>query len=239
MKKLTRNLIRLAVLPAALGALAIAGPASAHVTIAPSETAAGAYTILTVSVPHGCDGSPTTRVAIKMPSEITAVTPTRNPLYDLEKVTERLDEPITSAHGEEVTERTSQIVYTAKTPLPEGERDAFELSLRIPEEAAGSTLVFPTIQTCVDGEAAWTEVPSGSESAHDLAQPAPSFVVAAAATEDSPAASPETAGPEAAADSGDTGDSGGGLAVVGLVTGLLGLVLGALALVRTRGRGRA
>ena len=52
-----------------------------------------------------------------------------NPNWDVEKVMETLDEPIHGEHGE-ITERVGEVVYTAKTPLPDGYRDAFTLSLR-------------------------------------------------------------------------------------------------------------
>lgn len=244
--KLIRNLARFAVVPAALivAGLALAAPASAHVTVTPSETAAGSYTVLTVSVPHGCDGSPTTKVAIKLPENITTATPTRNPFYDIETVTAKLDKPITSEDGGQITERISQIVYTAKTPLPDGQRDTFELSLQIPEDAAGQTLVFPAVQTCSKDETAWTEVPSPGQSAHDLAHPAPSFTVAPASggqsAGDAGAGGTEAAGTPGAdhdaADSNNSGSSNTGLAIAGLVAGLAGLLLGAAALVRSRGR---
>ena len=70
---------------AALVTLGLAAPASAHVTITPEATAAGSFTVVTVSVPHGCEGSPTTKVAIQIPEDILAVTPTRNPYYDVAK----------------------------------------------------------------------------------------------------------------------------------------------------------
>jgi uncharacterized protein YcnI len=238
-----RTIARVGVAPAAVvGALALAGPASAHVTVTPSETAAGAYTVLTVSVPHGCDGSPTTKVAIGMPDGVYSVTPTRNSFYAVEKVTERLDQPVEDAHGNELTERVSQVVYTAETPLPDGERDAFELSLQLPEDAAGTMLAFPAIQTCEKGETAWSEVPASGQSADDLDHPAPAFEVTEASGDGhgATAASDTDDGSEASeADGAESGDDGNGIAVAGLVAGLLGLALGAVALVRTRGREHA
>jgi hypothetical protein len=63
-------------------------------------------------------------------------------------------------HGEEITERATEVVYTAHAPLPDDLRDAFVLSLRIPEDTAGDTLYFPTVQTCEDGEHPWIEIPA-------------------------------------------------------------------------------
>ena len=76
-----RMTARLLAVPAAaaLVTLGLAAPASAHVTITPEATAAGSFTVVTMSVPHGCEGSPTTKVAIQIPEDILAVTPTRNP----------------------------------------------------------------------------------------------------------------------------------------------------------------
>ena len=120
-----RAVWRVLLTPTALGlGVLAASPASAHVTISPGEARAGAFTVATVSVPHGCEGSATTQVAVKIPDEILSVTPTRQPFWDVEKVMVKLDPPATDAHGNEVTERVDQIVYTAKTPLPDGQRDA-------------------------------------------------------------------------------------------------------------------
>ena len=87
MKKSTRTT---ASLIAALGAgavlaLAPALAASAHVSASASSTAAGSYSIVTFSVPHGCDGSPTTAIEIDIPETILSVTPTVNPNWTITK----------------------------------------------------------------------------------------------------------------------------------------------------------
>lgn len=217
---------------AAAFTLLAAGPAGAHVTITPSEGEAGSYTVLTASVPHGCEGSPSTKVAIQVPEEILSVTPTRHPMWEVEKVMTKLDEPVTDSHGNEVTERVGQVVYTAKEPLPEGYRDAFELSLQLPD-APGETLAFPTVQTCEQGETAWTQVPSGDQSADDLDAPAPTVEVQQADAESAQLADGTDAEPTAAGT-----DTSGPSAweVAGLVAGLLGLAAGAVALVLVRRR---
>ena len=111
---------------AVLALAAVPLAASAHVTVTPSGTAAGSYTVLTFAYSHGCEGSPTTAIAIDIPESIASVSPTLNPNYTIEKV----------ADGD----RTSQVVYTAITPVPDGYRDTIELSLQLPEDAAGETL---------------------------------------------------------------------------------------------------
>lgn len=223
--------IRRIALPAvgAAGALALSVvPAAAHVTVTPSTTAAGSYAVLTFSAGHGCDGSPTTTIAIDLPEEIYVVTPTRNPFWTVEKVMQQLDEPITDAHGNEITERVDQVVYTARTPLPDGTRDTFELSLQLPD-AEGDTFAFPVVQTCEQGENPWIETAADGQDPEELEFPAPLVTVTAAVaeghgdeTEEEPAATEYEA------------DGSNGLALAGLGTGILGVLIGGLALARSR-----
>ncbi len=91
-------------------ALAPAAAASAHVSASATSTAAGSYTVVTFSVPHGCDGSPTNVVTIELPESVPSVTPTINPNWTVEKVVKQLPEPLTDAHGNEITERVSSVV---------------------------------------------------------------------------------------------------------------------------------
>lgn len=168
---------------ALIGAIALtlagASTAHAHVSVNSNTAEEGSYAILEFSVPHGCEASPTTSVAIQIPAGINSVTATRNAFYTLETVTEILETPITDGHGAQVTERVSHVIYTANTPLPSHQRDTFELSLRLPEDAAGNTLYFPTIQTCVEGETAWAQIPAEGQDPHSLATPAPALTITA------------------------------------------------------------
>jgi periplasmic copper chaperone A len=240
----SRTLTRLAVVPAATAAIALSlvSPASAHVSASVTEASAGAYTVLTLSVPHGCEDSPTTRIEIQVPESVFSVTPTRNPFYDLEATIEQLDEPVTDAHGNEITERTSTISYTANTPLPDGQRDTFELSFQVPD-AEGEVLAFPTIQTCEKGETAWTQVPTAGQDEDELESPAPSFTILPASGEGHHGDEAEESAAEPAADTSDAAaseadeagdDDSSALGWAGLGAGLLGLLAGGLALARTR-----
>lgn len=218
-------------------ALVLAGalPASAHVGIAEGTVEAGASEMLTFGVPHGCDGAATTEVAIQIPEGINAVTPTRNAQYTVEKVMEALDTPIEDSHGNEVTERVAQVVYTATTPLPDGQRDAFELSLQIPEDAADTTLVFPTVQTCEQGETAWVQIAEDGQDSHDLDAPAPSVDVVAASEDGAHGngTSAESHGEDASAAVTEAVDQTP-LVITSLAIGGLGLIVAVVALLRGR-----
>lgn len=220
-----------------LGALALvfggAAAASAHVGVTSDSHEAGAYAIATLSVPHGCGDSPTTRIAIKMPDGVNSVTPTRNAFYTAEKVRETLATPITDSHGNQITERIAEVVYTAITPLPADQRDTFELSVKLPDDAAGSTLYFPTVQTCEEGETAWVQLPAEGQDPHELALPAPSIEVVAASGEghgDGASAGAEAGGSDAQA---SAAESQRRLTVSALALGAIGVLAGGMALFRT------
>lgn len=217
--------------------LGLAAPASAHVIVTPSTTAAGANALLEFSVGHGCGDSPTTRITIQLPREIIAATPTRSALWTIEKKLEKLDPAVVDAHGNKIVERVASVTFSARTPLPDGERDVLELMVRLPE-TQGVTLAFPTIQTCVQGEAAWIEVPQDGQDVEQLELPAPGFVISAAAGGGHHGATSATAAADSHPSEAPTaaGKSNNALPLAALAAGILGSVLGGTALVQHRRR---
>lgn len=193
------------------GLLALSAPlaASAHVEVEPSSTAAGSYSLLTFSVGHGCDGSSTTAITIDIPDTITSVTPTVNPGWEITPLTD------------------GQVTYTAATPLADGLRTTFALSLQIPADATvGDTLAFPVLQSCEVGETDWAEpvVEGEAEPAH----PAPSLTVTEASAEsghDHGAAEEVDADAAAATTPAATDD------ILARLLGIGGLIVGAVGLV--------
>lgn len=221
MKLKNTALLSSAVAVGALLAVATPLPASAHVSVNASSAAAGSYSVLTFSVSHGCEGSPTTALSIDIPEAITAVTPTVNPNWDVSKVSVDASAPVVDGHGESSASRTGRIVYTAKAPLLEGLRDTFELSMQLPADAAGETLAFPVLQTCEVGETQWIEM--ATEGSAEPEHPAPTIAVTAA-TES--AHGHDDAGADlTAAHASETSDTGD---VVARSLGLGGLVVGAI-----------
>ena len=232
--------------PAVLGAIAIGAgallavgaplAASAHVSVTPTSTAAGSYTVLSFAVGHGCDGSPTTSLSFEIPEEINAVTPTVNPNWTIDKQMAPLAKPITDSHGEQLAERVGTVVYTAKTPLADGYRDTVSFQVQLPADAEGKTLVFPVTQTCEVGQTDWTDVAKDGQTEDDLESPAPVVVVTAAEAgdhhggaamdDDGDGDHTEAA---AATDAGTTDVLGRVLGIAGLVVGAAGIVIAASA----------
>ena len=194
---------------AALLALSAPLAASAHVEVDPSSAAAGSYSLLTFSVGHGCDGSATTGITIDVPEAIESVTPTVNPGWDVIPLTD------------------GQIVYTALTPLADGLRTTFELSLQIPADAAvGDTLAFPVLQSCEVGETDWSEAIVEGEAEPDHPAPAGTVTAASASGESGHDHGDTDEATEASATEPAAGDD-----VLARLLGIGGLIVGAVGLV--------
>lgn len=217
MKHVTR--ISAAVLAGSLIALAVPTAAQAHTSATASSTDAGSRTVVTFSVPHGCEGSPTQVVTIDIPDSVVSVTPTVNPLWSVEKVAVPLAEPIASEYGDPITERTGQVVYTSTSGgLAEGFRDTFELALQLPAGEEGDVVEFSTTQICTEGTAVW----EGDD--------APSITLTAA-TDDAHASTGDHGGTDAGTAgnvSTDAGDSvsAASVDIVARVLGVAGLLVG-------------
>jgi uncharacterized protein YcnI len=168
-----RSLTRSAVVAAtALGAgtllaLAVPAAAQAHVSVTPDSTAAGGYAVLEFESSHACDGSPTTSFTVDIPEVIASVNPTLQAGWTVSTVE-------ADADGESGS-RIAQVVYAADEPIEDGYRSTFEIRVLLPEDAEGERLEFPVLQTCVEGETAWSESPTAGGSEPEA--PAPAIVV--------------------------------------------------------------
>ncbi len=214
----------------------VSGTAGAHVSPQDPEGPSGGYFTTAFKVGHGCDGSPTTKVAIKMGDGVTSVKPQPVAGWTLTTTTRELDPPIDN-HGTQITETVDEVIWEGG-PLPDDELQMFWISMKLPEGEPGTSVAFPVVQTCETGETAWIEpVVEGEE---EPEHPAPVVVLAAEgdshgddAAATTTTAAPSTDGETAAADGDDDSSSSNGLAIAGLVLGALGLLTGGAALARS------
>lgn len=236
-------------------AVAISSTASAHIGVSADEVAAGASTSLTFRYSHGCGESPTNSLRFEIPEGINNAIPYNHPGWDITVENVELAEPITSGHGEEVTERPAVITFTARDGFEvpaHGIRDEVTIGFTAPEELG--QLFFKVIQGCLEGSNDWIEEwdGAGTEPEH----PAPSVMVVAATgesddsghepDEEASGSSTEASGHDeapgttiASGDDDDDGDDDGnsnGLAIVGIVLGALGIGVGGTALATSRKR---
>jgi uncharacterized protein YcnI len=126
--------------------------ARAHVVAQPNTAVAGASFTAGFLVAHGCDGSPTIALRIKVPEEVTAVRP-------LPK------------DGWTVTEVAGEIAWRGGS-LPAKSHEVFGIALKLPA-TPGKTLYFQAIQECEQGTNRWIEIPAAGQTPKDLHNPAP------------------------------------------------------------------
>jgi uncharacterized protein YcnI len=156
------------------GALALAAaPALAHVTIDQREAPAESFFKAQLRVGHGCKGSPTVRVRVRLPEGVILVRPQPKPGWQVEAVRVKLAQPLDDGHGGKITETVGEVVWSGGRLLDE-HFDEFAVMMRLPDRP-GTTLYFPVVQECEQGVHRWIEIPEPGKSARDYREPAPAL----------------------------------------------------------------
>ncbi|MEP6297576.1 MAG: DUF1775 domain-containing protein, partial [Ilumatobacter sp.] len=145
---------RLGVLAAATAAVLCGSTtAFAHIDPNPTEAQAGSRLSVGFTVEHGCDGSPTTSLDMRLPDGVTDATP----------------EP---PEGWEGTVDANVVTFTGGI-LPDDQELTFGVAMSLPP-TPDSTIYFPFVQRCEVGEIRWIDVPT-DDSAGELDEPAPAM----------------------------------------------------------------
>lgn len=157
----------------------LAGASCAHPSLERREANVGAPYKAIMRVPHGCEGSPTTRVRVQIPEGIIGVKPQPKPGWTIETTRGAYAHKYPYYHGAQLTEGVREISWSGR--LSDEHYDEFVFSSFVAASLkAGDTVYFPTIQDCEKGSAAWIEIPASGQSAHDLKLPAPAVRLAQA-----------------------------------------------------------
>ncbi len=220
-------------------------PAGAHVEPTSATGEAGRRADVGFVPTHGCGTAPTVGIDIQLPDDVLDPLP-----EDVDGWTTSVDDRVVTWDG---------------GLLPDGDELAFSVNVLLPD-APGTTLFFPTIQRCPDGESlAWIQQPGDGT---DQSYPAPAITVVDATgppgTTTPPPPTTEATGPTTAADPAATtttapattvvpssttvpeptlveseSDSGGDSLVPVLLAliGVIGVAAGAIVLLRRRGAG--
>ncbi len=206
---MSRTTTRVGAAVIAASLVALAAPASAHVSVSSDDASQGGFGVATFRVPNESDTAATTKIEVTLPTDtpFAFVSAQAKPGWAIEATTEELDEPVTNGEYE-VTEATTTITWTATGDgIAPGEYDTFGLSGG-PFPAADE-LMLPTVQTYDDGEvAAWDQEQTGDT---EPEMPAPVLALSASSGDDGEAeagAADETQD-DTQAVSASTSDSGG------------------------------
>lgn len=137
-----------------------AAPASAHATVQlyGSTPAAGGYGAMWIRIGHGCDGSPTKKVEVTVPSTFGSAKP-----QQIAGWTSRV------ALRTDGSRLVTWMLKKGGAPLRDDEFADFGISVKYP--ATEGTYMVPTVQRCLVGAIAW------NEEGHDSEHPAPTVTV--------------------------------------------------------------
>jgi uncharacterized protein YcnI len=136
------------------------------------------------NVGHGCDGSPTVAVRLKIPEGVTNVKPQLKPGWQITLKMRKVQPAMEAGkpkdaghipvdqHGTVASETVDEITWRGG-PLPDNFYDAFGVAMALPESAAGTTLYFPFVQECEKGTHRWIAIPAAGQNWDDLREPAP------------------------------------------------------------------
>ena len=157
---------------AALLIAPLSGNACAHPSLERREANVGAPYKAIMRMPHGCEGSATTRVRVQIPEGVIGVKPQPKPGWTIETTRGAYAHSYPYYHGATLTEGVREISWSGK--LLDEHFDEFVFSGFVAASLkAGEAVYFPTVQECEKGSSAWIEIPATGQSSHDLKLPAP------------------------------------------------------------------
>jgi uncharacterized protein YcnI len=152
----------------------LAVSASAHVTLANTQAEIDSRYEAVLRIPHGCKGSPTIRLRVRIPDGVIDVQPQDKPDWDVEAIEGMYQQPHL-LNGAEITSGIQEVSWSGG-PLFDREDAEFVFSAHLSSRLTpNTTLYFPVVQECQRGVERWIDIPAeGSKPADDHSDsPAP------------------------------------------------------------------
>jgi uncharacterized protein YcnI len=151
-------------LAAAFGAVtlsAVSIPAFAHVTLSNPQAAPGTYYKAVFKVPHGCKGSPTLKIRIRIPDGVIAVKPQPKAGWTIDLVEGAYAKPY-SLHGAQIASGVREVSWSGRLPDAYFDEFAFQAYLAA-DLPAGAAVYFPVVQECEKGVERWIDTKEPSD----------------------------------------------------------------------------
>ena len=205
--------------------LALAAPASAHVTVNSTDATQGGYAVITFRVPTESDTASTTALKVQLPTDtpFASVSVQPHPGWSFTTKTTKLASPIKTDDGDEISQAVSEIDWkadSAATAIKPGEFDQFNVSAGpLPKV---KSITFKAVQVYSDGsQVNWIDVPAPGSTV-EPEHPAPTLQLAAADSAASGAVSVSAAPTASAA---KTSSNAGVWALAGVALGVAVIAL--------------
>jgi uncharacterized protein YcnI len=206
----------------AVALVAVAGTASAHVTVTPGSVAQGSTAELTFKVPNEEDTATTTRIDMRIPIDhpIAQLLVRPVPGWTVQVKTVKLAKPVVTDDGS-FGVAVSEVIWSGGQ-IPPGQYQDFAVSAD-PLPSGVTQVVFKTLQTYSNGDIVrWIDTAQPGQPEPD--HPAPVLRLTSG-TDTAAVAVRNTATPPSSSDGGGDGTTRA-LAVAALVCGVLGVAIG-------------
>ena len=148
-----------------------AAPAFSHISLAEGQAPAGSNYRAVFGVSHGCAGSATTGLEVRLPTGFQGAKPMPKAGWTVATRVDKLAAPYIS-HGKTVTADVTLVSWHAasrEAALADAHYDEFVLRGKLPAQA--DPLWFKVLQTCESGRNDWSELPATGTSTQGLTSP--------------------------------------------------------------------
>jgi uncharacterized protein YcnI len=156
-----------------VAALLVAPPVRAHVLLQGKQAAIGADYKAVLVVPHGCSGSPTTKLRVQIPEGVIATAAKPVDGWNVETIKGKYSGEY-EYKGAKVAEGIKEVAWSGGK-LQDKTRQEFVIETFLPGSLKpNTTLYFPVVQECEQGVSRWIEIPpEGAAHSHESKWPAP------------------------------------------------------------------
>jgi len=158
-----------------IAAVLATSPVSAHVLLEGKQAAIGGEFKAVFVVPHGCSGSPTTKLRVQIPEGVIATEARPVAGWTVDTVKGKYAGEY-DLKGAKTSEGIKEVAWSGGK-LPDKTRQEFVIETYLAGSLKpGTALYFPTVQECEQGVSRWIEMPSDGEMhlhSHEGKWPAP------------------------------------------------------------------
>ena len=155
-----------------LAALAVS-PVSAHVLLEGKQAAVGGEYKAIFVVPHGCSGSPTTKLRVQIPEGVIATEAKPVAGWNVETVKGKYAKDYDFKDAK-ASEGIKEVAWSGGK-APDKTKQEFVIETYLTDSPKpNTTLYFPVVQECERGVSRWIEIPpDGATHSHEGKWPAP------------------------------------------------------------------
>jgi uncharacterized protein YcnI len=149
----------------------------AHITLETRQAPAGGNYKAVLRVPHGCEGSPTVAVRVRIPEGVVNVKPMPKPGWTIETKKGKYPKTYEGNEGAKLSEGVLELSWSGGK-LPDDNYDEFVFRAFLTADLpAGKPLYFPIVAECEKGVERWIEIPAEGKKLDDYQFPAAELMI--------------------------------------------------------------